>query len=154
MTAKNRIRIEERLADLTDRLLAGEPPDSPAGLAERELAALQATVERTRRVLQAQSPDPAVRERIWSRLAAEWHRGNLQAGTKKTDWLSSRRRNQLLLLRVGIPVGVVLFLAGFLVRQFDSGLAGAAQNDSGILSLIGGMLLLVVLVVFWFVRKS
>jgi hypothetical protein len=154
MTAKDRIRIEERLADLTDRLLAGEPPDAPAGLAERELAALQATVERTRQALPAQPPDPVVRERIWGRLAAEWHRSNLQAGTKKTDWLSSRRRHQLLLLRVGIPVAVVVLLVGLLAPQLGSDLSGAAQNSSELLLLAGALLLILVIVVFWFNRKS
>jgi hypothetical protein len=154
MTDKKRIRLEERLADFTDRLLAGETPDKPvASGSDRDFEGLQETVEKAQRVFHAAQPDTALQNRIRARLAAEWHKSGPQVQAKKENWFSSRKKKQVLLLRFAALTAVITVMAGLIAPKVDTVLPGASQNKGVALIIVGLVLVILVLILFWSPRK-
>lgn len=154
MTNERSTNPDERLADFTDRLMAGETPDKAAASdLDRDLASLQETVEHAWRAFQAPQPDPAMRNRIRSRLAAEWLENSPQTQNQKKDWLSSRKKNQVFLLRLTALIVVLAIVVGIVAPKLNPVLAGAAQNKGGVVLIVGVVLVVLVLVLLWQSRK-
>jgi hypothetical protein len=154
MTDKLSPRLDERLADFTDRLLAGEIPERPAASApDRELEQLQETVRLARRAFRVADPDPALRNRIRTRLAAEWQRSGPPAPAGQTAWLSARKRRQVWLFRLAAVTAGLALLAALLAPRIETVLPGAAEDKTGVGLLIAAGLSVLVLILFWISRK-
>jgi hypothetical protein len=155
MTDERNMTLDDRLADFTDRLMAGETAEQAAASdAGRELASLQETVERTRRVLQAPQPDSSLQNRIRSRLAAEWLKTGPQAQGKRKEWTSPGKRNQVFLLRLTVVVALLAIAAVLVAPKIDTFLTGAAQNQGGVMLIGGVILIILILILIWPSRKS
>lgn len=154
MKNERKPNLDERLADFTDRLMAGEAADKAAASdADRELASLQETVEKAWRNLRAPQPDSAMRNRIRSGLAAEWLEKGPQAQGKKKGWISPREKNRIFLLRLTAVVAILGIAALVVAPKIDMYLTGATQSKGGVI-LIGGIVVAVlVLILLWPSRK-
>jgi hypothetical protein len=103
---------EERLADFTDRLMAGEiPQDAATREADVELSQLQETVRRVREAFPPRKPDTAMQNRIRARLTAEL-RKNRPTVRPAASWtwrlvLATGTIAALVLLLVFLPSGPV-----------------------------------------------
>jgi hypothetical protein len=154
MTNNKRIRLEERLADFTDRLMAGETPDKPAASdSDRDIECLQETIEKAQRVFHATQPDLTLQNRIRARLAAEWHSRGPQVQGEKNGWLSSRKKKQVLFLRFAALAAVIIIMAGLIAPKVETVLPGASQNKGVALIIVGVVLVALVLILFWSPRK-
>jgi hypothetical protein len=154
MTDKKKNRLEDRLADFTDRLMAGETPDKPAASASgQDLESLQETVEKAQRVFRAAQPDIALQNRIRARLAAEWHKAGPRVQSEKHGWLSSRKKNQVLLLRLVALTATIAIMVGVAAPKVDTILPGAAQNMGVAVIVVLVVVAVVALILFWSPRK-
>lgn len=154
MNAKKKIRLEERLADFTDQLMDGEmPADGRASVPDQAFEELRETVARARRGFQARQPDPTLRNRIRARLAAEWRKSGPQVQTEKKGWILPEKKKQLFVLRLTMVMAALAVLAGFVAPKVDGVLSGASQNKGAALIIVGVVLVILVLVLFWSPRK-
>jgi hypothetical protein len=155
MADKNKTLLDERLADFTDRLLAGENLDQPAAVdSDGELEALQTTVRRARSALHVEGPDAELRNRIRARLAAEWQRSGPSARGDAGGWRSARGRSRVFVLRFAGLAALLAILAGVLAPRIGVVLPGAAKDTQGVLVGIGALLVILSLIVLWLSRKS
>ncbi len=155
MTDERTPNLDERLADFTDRLMAGETAEQAAASdAGRELASLQETVEKALRAMRVPPPEAEIRNRIRTRLAAEWLEKGPPAQERNVKWVSSRERNRKFLLRLAAVAAVLAIAAVLVAPKIDTLLTGAAQKKEGLI-IIGGIFLIVLLVILiWPTRKS
>jgi hypothetical protein len=149
MINRTRRDHDTRMADLTDRLLAGEKSEAVvAAESDLELRRTQDTVQMLQRVLPDEQPNPEMKNRIRAKLAAEWNRTGPGA-RQEANWHSSRRT---LVVRFAAITAIVLLavLAAFPIGTLAT--PGAAGSGSLWASaIIVGLLILVV--VIWLLLK-
>jgi len=161
--------LDDELARFTDRLLAGEPPDTQesAGV-DTELLEMQKTAARLNHAFGSGQPDRAMADRVRANLASEWSRvfsrprtasvwRNLRQGVSTVGGgvrsASPTRRI------VGWAFAAVVLIALVLLLPLDlSGeLAGSAgQQSEGVINpvfLVGGLVVLGG-VVWWLLRSK
>ncbi|KAF0107200.1 MAG: hypothetical protein FD146_2041 [Anaerolineaceae bacterium] len=136
---------EDRLADFTDRLMAGEIPQEAATReADGELFQLQETARRVREAFPPRKPDTAMQNRIRANLTAELRRSRPSV-RPASSWT----------LRLALAIGTVAILALILVFLPSGPLTtpGAAGNTS-IWIPIAIFLTVIAGFAFWRLRKK
>ena len=130
----------ERLAEFTDRLLAGKQPEDPqAGAPGAELQALQALSQSIVRNLPPCIPNLPLRNHIRARLSAEWSRSGPAQRLVRPAW------------RIGAALAaavctVAVIVAAFFTARFPAQEPGAAQAQGPALALVLGLLGVILLV--------
>ncbi len=142
---------DDRLADFTDRLLAGEIEQDAAGREpEPELAQMQETLRRMRQVFPPLETDIAMRNRIRSRLAIEWHRNSFPVRDAKRNFIPARRIWSLALAIS--TVAMIVLLVTFLPLE-QTGISGAAGTGTVLIALAIFIVVIAVLII-WQLRKK
>ena len=142
---------DDRLADFTDRLLAGEIEQEVVRRApDQELASLQETLQRVHRAFPPRETDPAMQNRIRGRLANEWHKNQSPGRGEKRKFIPAGRTWSLALAASAILV-IVLFVT-FLPTDPTS-FSGAAGSGSFWIPLVIFLIVIAVLI-FWQLRKK
>ncbi|MBN1372426.1 MAG: hypothetical protein JW987_10860 [Anaerolineaceae bacterium] len=135
-------QLDDRLAELTDRLLNNEEVEVESTWTDSDLAELENTIRRLKSVAQAARPDAAAEGRIRSRLASEWK----QSMRPRWNWTWPRW------VTAGASAAFILAgIVGLLGTKHteglsgSSGLAGAAENLSAFApaALLVGIILFV-----------
>jgi anti-sigma factor RsiW len=151
MIKRNERTPAELLADLTDRLLAGEAPERAAGAeADPELERAVKTIEALARGLPFDQPEAALRNRIRARLSREWQAGGPRKET--AGWRSARQKQQAFALRFALGAVAVLLLAVFIAPQVDTVLPATAQGG-GTVFVLAAVLLGILGLVAWLFRN-
>jgi anti-sigma-K factor RskA len=120
---------DDRLADFTDRLLAGEiEQDVTRREPDPELAQMQETLRRMRQAFPPQQANAEMRNRIRARLTTEWRKNNIPVRTAQKSFLPSNRTLSLS-LAIG-AVAIIVLLVSFLpqVQTEISGTAGIGTS--------------------------
>jgi anti-sigma-K factor RskA len=121
---RTRQEQDERLADFTDRLLAGEIEQEVARHEpDPELAQMQETLRRVQQAFPSQLPDAEMQNRIRARLTAEWRKNNAPVRNVQKNLLFSTRTLSLSLATVA--VAIIILIVSFL-PNFQNGIAGTA----------------------------
>ncbi len=137
-------QMDDRLAEITDRLLNNEEVGVESTWTDSDLTELENTIRRLKSAAQAARPDSAAERRIRAHLASEWK----QSSRPRWSWTWPR------LVTAGASATFILAgIAGLLNTNNpgeltgSSGLAGAAGNVSvwAPAALLAGIVLLIVL---------
>jgi hypothetical protein len=138
-------RLDDQLADFTDRLLNHESGDNPQSSTQDEaLKKLQETVLQLKRASgEVTQPDPAFAARLRAVLLEEWHKmesGRKAESAKGPHFLQSFseqfkdlfrvRHTQTLLLRFGMVAVGVLVLLLFILPINNGEITGSAGLGS------------------------
>jgi hypothetical protein len=148
-------RLEERLSEATDRILAGERPGEGTypGM-EEQFRSYRAMVERLARLFPARQPDADLRNRIRARLTAEWNVSGPGSGQAGNGWRSSMRNRRVILTWGVVGVRILLLAGLWITPELLPAPTGAAGVQTGAL-VIGIVLLgIIALVLWWLKRRS
>ena len=145
--------VDERLADYTDRLLAGDIPQE-ADLRDSgiELNQLQETIKRIRNAFPAKNPDPAMQNRIRINLTSELRKNKPEIGNVSRTSRVPRRT-----LQWSFAIGATIILVSILVfvPSGDLTIPGTAGINTDLIWIpIGIVLLIIAGLIFWQVRKK
>ena len=144
----------ERLADFTDRLMAGEEPEETAAAPEEQrLTHLQTMVSSIRRNLSPRQPDAALRNRIRARLAAEWKAAGPEVRQGPGAWRSSRQVQRSFAAWSAAIVVTLVLVGLFSVQWLPVEVTGAAQTLGWSLSIVLAGLGIIAFI-FWWHRKK
>jgi uncharacterized membrane protein (DUF485 family) len=144
----------ERLADFTDRLLAGQKPDETAvPPEERNLVQLEATLRSIRRNLTPRQPDAALQKRIRARLAAEWSETGPGVRQETGAWRSSRQVRRTFAAWSAVFVVALALVGAFAAGWLPADVAGTAQTTGVTLAIVLAGLGIIVFI-FWWRRKK
>lgn len=135
-------QMDDRLAELTDRLLNNEEVGVESTWTDSEFIELENTVRRLKSAAQVARPDSAAEGRIRARLASEWK----QSTRPRWNWTWPR-----LVTAGASAVFILTGVVGLLTTKDSgeltgsSGLAGAAENVSvwAPAALLVGIILLI-----------
>ncbi len=136
-TAQPAHELDTRLADFTDRILAGEAaPPIPAS--DPEMRALEETVIRLHRSF----PDAALDQRTRERLYANFGHRVRQASRQDngSSWWSRQTRQRLVVVFAVVALIALFLLApGFLTATGgnNKGTASAAYQNIGLFAALG-----------------
>lgn len=142
---------EDCLADFADHLLAGEiKQDAVVHDLDPELTEMKKTLRQVWQTLPDQGIDPAMQNRIRSRLTAEWRRNNSPVrNMKKRSFFSSGTWG----FAFGISaVAIILLLVTFLPTE-QTTLSGAAGTGSFWIPL-AILIIVIAMLIFWQLRKK
>ena len=150
---KSAIQKDEELAELTDRILGGEPVEAAD---DAELHSLQQTVSRLNAMAQKTPPEDAM-QRIEKRLVTEWHKKQNLPGAKLSyrqrlsNFLKSLGGGQPRALGLAVAVIVVLLIAYYPLSQLINpeleATAGGA-NDYQVFMFAGAVVVVIVLFLY------
>ncbi len=137
-------QMDDRLAEITDRLLNNEEVGVESTWTDSDLTELENTIRRLKSAAQAARPDSAAERRIRARLAGEWK----ESTRPRWSWTWPR------LVTAGASAAFILAgVVGLLSTKNNggltgsSGLTGAAENLSAWApaALLAGIVLLIYL---------
>jgi len=159
-------RLDDELAEFTDRLLSGEVKDERRESAQTpELRALEGTVTSLKQALVERPADPVIAERVQARLASEWkasgHVQPRQALHARRSWISrlasrierSSTRPRLYAFRYAVVV--ILILVGVLILSpsLDASLTGMAGGMGGWIPLLLVGIVAIAAILVWFFTR-
>jgi hypothetical protein len=137
----------ERLADFTDRLLAGEQPEGPAAPSEgRELLQLEATLRSIQRNLPPRQPAAELRNRIRARLSAEWNASGPQGRRGTGPWRPART---VFAAWIAGLVTLLILAGAFLVSRLPAWVPGTAQAQGTALVIVLVALGIIAIIFLW-----
>ena len=143
---------DDRLADFTDRLLAGEiEQDAVSRGSDPELAQMQETLRRMRQAFPPQVTDAAMQNRMRARLAAEWRKTSFPVRNDVKRNFIPARRTWSLALAVSV-VAIIVLLVTFLPIE-QTGVSGAAGIGISWIPFAIFIIIIAVLI-FWQLRKK
>jgi hypothetical protein len=147
---RTQLAKDDRLADFTDRLLAGKiEQDVTHRESDPELVQMQETLQQLRKAFPPAQDDAEMRNRIRARLTAEW-RNNIPVQTaKKSMWFSNRT---LSLSFAVAAVAIVVLIVSFL-PQGQAGISGTAGTGATWIPL-AIFLIIIAGLIFWQLRKK
>jgi len=142
---------DDRLADFTDRLLAGEiEQDAVSRGSDPELAQMQETLRRMRQAFPPQVTDAAMQNRMRARLTTEWRRNSFPVRDVKRNFIPARRTWSLALAVSAIAIFVLLVT--FLPIE-QTGISGTAGIGAAWIPFAIFIIVIAVLI-FWQLRKK
>jgi hypothetical protein len=147
--------MEERLADFTDSLLAGEKPEQTDTFEQdHELDGLEKTVRSITRTIPNRQPDPDLRNRLRGRLTAEWNANRSNIRNEPVMWQSANRKRQVYVARFALIAVVVILIGVFMAPFINTAQPGAAQFHTGTIILAVIVLGIIGLLLWWLRNKS
>jgi hypothetical protein len=152
MSNRRNLREKDyRLADFTDRLLAGEIEQ---GVTHREpdpeLAQMQETLKRMQQAFPSQPTNAEMQNRIRARLTAEWHKNNILVRTVRK---SSFAFNRTLSLSFAIGAVAIIILLIYFIPSVQNGISGTAGIGATWIPF-AIFIIIVVGLIFWQQRKK
>jgi hypothetical protein len=150
-----RREMEERLADFTDSLLAGERPvQSDALESDHELDGLEKTVRSITRTIPSRQPDQGLRNRLRGRLIAEWNANRSSVRNEPVKWQSANKKRQVFVAWSALIVVVAILIGIFMAPFINTAQPGAAQFQIGTIILTVVVLGIIGLLLWWLRNKS
>ena len=143
--------FDNRLADFTDQVLAGEKPaDFPMG-EDTALAGLAKTVLKIKSAVQQDLPDPVVENRVKKLIQKNWQQQKKSALNGASLWqrLLRRRISSRTWFQVAGAVLVLVAVVAILFPDAIKSVPATAAQNAGILSgvVIGLAALLIIILV-------
>lgn len=129
--------INEELANFTDSLLDGEKTarfDAPG--ADRELGRLQETVKAFARLAPGRDPDLVMKNRIRSKLVAEWKANGPRVRGAASGWRSSGQLRQIYATASVLVIAILVMVVVLVAPAFGEGSPGAAQIGGGAIAIL------------------
>jgi hypothetical protein len=140
-------RLDECLADFTDKVLQEGVVDSPSLIHDPENAELEETILKLKRAVQAAAPDTATEQRIRASLMKEWQ--NTTSGTARPVWPWKR------FIYAAAAVLAVLIITSILLINPDGGqITGTANGGISTPGIIFVWVIVIVALIFWFYRRK